>query len=35
MVKTFIYKFEGISEEEAFLVSSPVMNIELYERASK
>lgn len=33
--KTFIYRFDGVSEKEAFLVSSPFMDLSFYERTSK
>lgn len=33
--KTFMYKFEGISEEEAFMITAPEMIYEFYEKASK
>jgi hypothetical protein len=32
-LKTFIYKFDGICEGEAFLAYSPFMNLDFYERA--
>ena len=33
--KTFIYKFEGISEGESFMITYPVMNFDFYEKVSK
>jgi len=33
--KTFIYKLEGMSEEEAFMTTYPEMNFDFYEKVSE
>ncbi len=33
--KTFIYKLEGISEEEALMITYPIMNFDFYKRVTK